>query len=117
MISLNNYKKFEIWLADLNPRFGAEPGKTRPVVILQTDLLPDAHPTVIILPVTSKVHKKVTILRVHLDQNINGLKSSSDILMDQMRAIDRKRLQRKLGMLTEQQKEKVLRNTRILVLE
>lgn len=117
MISLNNYKKFEIWLADLNPRFGAEPGKIRPVVILQTDLLPNAHPTIIILPITSQVKKYVKILRVHLDQKINGLKSSSDILMDQMRAIDKKRLQRKLGILTEQQKEKVLKNTRILVLE
>jgi len=111
------FKKFDIWLADLNPRFGAEPGKTRPVIIIQTDLLPKTHPTVIILPVTSQVHKNVTILRVHLDQNINGLKSPSDILIDQVRSIDKKRLQRKLGTLTEQQKEKVLKNTRILVLE
>lgn len=112
-----NYRKFEIWLADLNPRFGAEPGKTRPVVILQTDLLTITHPTVIILPITSQVKKKATILRVYLDQKINGLRSPSDILIDQVRAIDKKRLQRKLGTLTEQQKEKVLKNTRILVLE
>ena len=32
-------KQFEIWLADLNPEFGTEAGKTRPVVIVQTDLL------------------------------------------------------------------------------
>ena len=112
-----NYRKFEIWLADLNPHFGAEPGKTRPVVILQTDLLTKTHPTVIILPITSQVKKKVTILRVHLANKENGLKSSSDILIDQIRAIDKKRLQRKLGILTEQQKEKVLGNIRILVLE
>jgi len=110
-------KKFDIWLADLSPRFGAEPGKTRPVIILQTDLLPNTHPTVIILPVTSQVHKKVTILRVHLDQKINGLKSPSDILIDQVRSIDKKRLQRKLGTLTEHQIKKVLKNTKILVLE
>lgn len=110
-------KKFDIWLADLNPRFGAEPGKMRPVIILQTDLLPNAHPTVIILPVTSQVHTKVTILRVHLNKKINGLKSPSDILIDQVRSIDKKRLQRKLGALTEQQIEKVLKNTKILILE
>lgn len=63
-------KKFDIWLADLSPRFGAEPGKTRPVIILQTDLLPNTHPTVIILPVTSQVHKKVTILRVNLNKKL-----------------------------------------------
>ncbi len=110
-------KKFDIWLADLSPRFGAEPGKTRPVIILQTDLLPNTHPTVIILPVTSQVHKKVTILRVHLDQNINGLQLPSDILIDQVRSIDKKRLLRKLGALTEDQIKKVLKNTKILVLE
>ena len=32
-------KQYEIWIADLNPRFGTETGKTRPVVIVQTDLL------------------------------------------------------------------------------
>ncbi|MCY7311344.1 MAG: type II toxin-antitoxin system PemK/MazF family toxin [Chitinophagaceae bacterium] len=32
-------KQYEIWIADLNPRFGTETGKTRPVVIIQTDLL------------------------------------------------------------------------------
>ena len=112
-----NYKKFEIWLADLNPRFGAEPGKTRPVVILQTDLLTNNHPTVIVLPITSRIKKKVTILRVHLDKKTNGLRSPSDILIDQIRAIDKKRLKRKIGILTEQQKDKVLQNNRILVLE
>jgi len=110
-------KKFDIWLADLSPRFGAEPGKTRPVIILQTDLLPNTHPTVIILPVTSQVHKKVTILRVHLNKKINGLKSPSDIQIDQVRSIDKKRLQRKLGTLTEDQIKKVLKNTKILILE
>jgi mRNA interferase MazF len=32
-------KQYELWIADLNPKFGTEAGKTRPVVILQTDLL------------------------------------------------------------------------------
>lgn len=30
-------KQFEVWIADLNPRIGTEPGKTRPVLVIQTD--------------------------------------------------------------------------------
>lgn len=40
-----------IWLANLNPQKGTEPGKTRPVLILQDQALLDAgHPFTIIIP-------------------------------------------------------------------
>ncbi|MDQ6901963.1 MAG: type II toxin-antitoxin system PemK/MazF family toxin, partial [Bacteroidota bacterium] len=42
------YKQFDIWLADLNLTVGTEPGKTRPVVIIQTDLLNETHLSTII---------------------------------------------------------------------
>ena len=41
-------KQFDIWLADLNPRLGTEPEKTRPVVLVQTDLLNEFHPSTVI---------------------------------------------------------------------
>ena len=52
-------KQFDIWLADLNPRLGTEAGKTRPVVIVQTDLLNDFHLSTVICPITSKVNKEI----------------------------------------------------------
>ena len=61
-------KKFYIFLADLSPKFGTEPGKTRPVVVVQTDLLNDIHKSTIICPITSKVISKSNILRVHLNK-------------------------------------------------
>ena len=43
-----------IWLANLNPQKGTEPGKTRPVLILQDQALLDAgHPSTIIIPLTT----------------------------------------------------------------
>jgi mRNA interferase MazF len=48
-------KQYEIWIADLNPRFGTETGKTRPVVIIQTDLLNKHHPSTIICPITTNI--------------------------------------------------------------
>jgi mRNA interferase MazF len=110
-------EKFDIWYADLNPRFGTEPGKIRPVIILQTNLLNDIHPSTIILPVTTIVKKEAKILRVNLNEKENNLKLNSDILIDQIRAIDKKRLKEKVGVLTELQKALVLKNIKLIVLE
>ena len=103
-------KQFDIWLADLNPSRGTEPGKIRPVVVIQTDLLNDIHPSTIICPITTNVQQDIQILRVHLDEN--QLDKLSDILVDQIRAIDNKRLMSKLGELTQNQKEKLKANLR-----
>ena len=83
-------RQYEIWLADLSPRFGTEPGKTRPVVIIQTNLLNDTHPSTIICPLTTNVIARAEILRVHIRKG--QLKQASDILIDQIRAIDNTRL-------------------------
>jgi len=51
-------KQFEIWIADLNPQIGTEPGKTRPVLIVQTNLLNSIpHPSTIICPISTNVKK------------------------------------------------------------
>lgn len=94
-------KQFEIWLADLNPSIGTEPGKVRPVVVVQTDLINDIHPSTIICPISSNVIKDSTILRIHLTNK--QLDKASDILVDQIRAIDNKRFIKKLSKLTKQQ--------------
>ena len=52
-------KKDEIWIADLNPQIGTETGKTRPVLIIQTDLLNRAqHPSTIICPIQQMLKVK-----------------------------------------------------------
>jgi len=105
--------QYDIWLADLNPSRGTEPGKTRPVVVLQTDLLNEAHLSTIICPISTNVLPDVDILRVHL--NRNQLDKLSDILVDQIRAIDNKRLLKKLGELTKDQRLKLKENLRIVL--
>lgn len=95
-------RQFEIWLADLSPKDGTEPGKTRPVVVVQTNLLNEAlHPSTIICPITSKVNKDLQTLRVHIEKG--QLDKASDILVDQIRAIDNRRLLKKLSKLTKDQ--------------
>lgn len=112
------FKKFHVYLADLSARFGTEPGKIRPVVVLQTNLLNDAgHPSTIICPITTQVVKGADILRVHLSRKEAGLKKDSDILVDQVRAIDNRRLVRAIGELTPAHRQKLVDNLRILLFE
>ncbi len=101
-------KQFDIWLANLNPARGTEPGKTRPVVILQTDLLNNIHPSTLICPVTSQVIPEANFLRVHLKKG--PLDKASDILVDQIRALDNSRLVQRLGKLNKDQIKLFKRN-------
>lgn len=110
-------KKFEIWIANLNPAHGTEPGKVRPVVVVQTNLLNPVHPSTVACPVSTNVVPKATLLRVHLPKKQSGLSEDSDILVDQIRAIDNRRLTKKVGKLTLSQQEKLLKNLHLLILE
>lgn len=110
-------RKFHVYTADLNPRFGTEPGKIRPVVVIQTNLLNQEHPSVIICPITTKINNKARILRIHLKKGKAGLKSDSDIIVDQIRAIDNKRLKEHLGEISEKNKQLLLNSMKILILE
>jgi mRNA interferase MazF len=106
-------KQFDIWLANLNPSRGTEPVKTRPVVVVQTDLLNDTHLSTLICPVTTNVQPEIELLRVHLKKG--QLDKLSDILVDQVRAIDNTRFIEKIGKLTKDQKNKLRNNLRIVL--
>jgi mRNA interferase MazF len=81
--------------------------------VIQTDLLNDTHPSTIICPITTNVQKDIELLRVHLKKS--QLDKLSDILVDQIRAIDNKRFITKLGELTNDQKVKLKNNIRIVL--
>jgi mRNA interferase MazF len=108
-------RQFEIWIADLNPTIGTEPGKMRPVVIIQTDLLNRHHASSIICPVTTNVQKGSEILRVHLKRGSCGLNETCDIMIDQVRAIDNKRLIKKVGSVSQEISGKIKENIKILL--
>ena len=90
-----------LYLADLNPRFGTEPGKIRPVVVVQTDSLNRHHPSTIVCPLTTKVAGFENPLRVAIPKGVSGLSRPSDILVDQVKSIDNRRLRRKLAALPD----------------
>jgi mRNA interferase MazF len=107
-------KQFEVWIADLNPQLGTEPGKTRPVLIIQTNLLNKIpHPSTIVCPITTKIEKEADILRVHLKKGMANLLENCDIMIDQIRAIDNKRLIKKIGDIPSDLKDIIKENLRI----
>jgi len=86
-----------LYLADLTPRFGAEPGKTRPVVVIQNDLLNEIpHSSTWILPCTTQLTPS-NVLRVRLPKAISGNEKECDVMVDLSRSIDNRRFNKKLG--------------------
>ena len=86
------FRKGEIYLARLNPKKGNEVGKIRPILIYQTNLLNDCeHPTTIILPISTVLIDDTYPLRYRIDKR-DKLEKTSDILCDQIRALDNSRI-------------------------
>ena len=86
------FDRGSIYLAKLYPSKGNEIGKTRPVLVLQTNMLNHVgHTTVIIVPLTTQCVDDAYPLRFSI-QKREQLKQTSDLLCDQLRAIDINRL-------------------------
>lgn len=91
---IQRLKTGEIWLANLNPNKGTEPGKTRPVLVLQDQALLDSlHPSTLIIPLTTNLIENAHPLRIRVNAQDN-LEKDSDLLIDQLRSVDNKRLVR-----------------------
>ena len=86
----------DLHTADLNPRRGTEAGKLRPVVVLQTNLLNEAdHPSTFVVPCTTHLVGQ-SLLRVSLPRGMAGNDTECEVMIDQGRAIDNRRLRKRL---------------------
>ena len=90
-------KRGDIWLVNLDPTIGHEIKKSRPAVIIQNDLGNKYSPITIIAPVTSQNIEKIYPIEVLLNKKNSGLEKDSKILLNQIRAIDKRRLVKKIG--------------------
>ena len=92
-------KRGDIYYAELNPVIGSEQGGTRPVLIISNDIGNKHSPTVIIAPITSRVHTKAKLPTHTLIKDFDGLDKNSIILFEQIRTIDKQHLREYLGTL------------------
>lgn len=85
-------KRGQVCLANLNPGKGTEPGKIRPVLIVQDQALIDVkHPSTLIIPLTTQLIDNVEPLRIRIAAK-DKLNKTSDLLIEQLWAIDNRRL-------------------------
>ena len=102
---MKKIKRREIYCADLSPMVGSEQGGIRPVLVLQNDTGNQYNPTTIVAAITSRQTKSK--LPTHVEINIDGLKSESIVLLEQVRTIDKSRLIKRIGKLDKDIMEKV----------
>ena len=94
-------KRGDIYYANLNPVIGSEQGGTRPVLIISNDVGNKHSPTVIVAPITSRINTKAKLPTHTLISNFEGLDKNSIILLEQVRTIDKQRLEQYLGMVPD----------------
>jgi mRNA interferase MazF len=94
--------RFDVCLVNLDPTVGSEIRKTRPCVVISPDEMNRHIRTVIIAPMTSRGRPYPTRVACEFDG------TAGQIVLDQMRTVDRQRLVRKLGVLPEQVRFDVL---------
>ncbi len=110
---IEKIQQYDIWLADLNPARGPIPGKIRPVVIIQSNLFNNYIDTTIVCPITSNIVEDINYLRVALIKE--QVDKKSDILLDQLRTIENRKLIKKLSRLNFNQIKKMKRNLQIVL--
>ena len=88
----------DIYLASLDPTAGSEQGGTRPALIISRNALNNNAPIVIIAPLTSRENtKRLYPTHVELQPGDSGLAKASVILCEQVRAIAKIRLLKRIG--------------------
>ena len=100
-------KRGDIFYADLSPVVGSEQGGMRPVLVIQNDVGNRYSPTVIAAAITSRTGK--TKLPTHIDISAKraGLPRDSIVLLEQLRTLDKRRLEEKIGHLDEDMMEEI----------
>ena len=93
-------KKGEIYIASLDPTVGGEIKKTRPVIVVSNDINNRYSRTITVLPLTSNT-EKLFPFEVFISKGIGGLPKDSKIKADQIRTLDKVRLVKRVGRVSE----------------
>ena len=110
---MREIKRGDIYKADLSPVVGSEQGGIRPVVIVQNDMGNRYSPTIIVVPITTRLNKKN--LPTHTKINNSSLLKESIALMEQIRTIDKSRLTEFIGVLSQNEMKRITEALRISI--
>ena len=100
-------KRGEVFYADLSPVVGSEQGGVRPVLIVQNDMGNKYSPTVIAAAITSKRDKTNLPTHIPIKGQKYGLTKDSIVLLEQVRTLDKRRLQERTGRIDSEDQHRV----------
>lgn len=103
---MKNYKRGQIYYADLSPVIGSEQGGTRPVLVIQNDMGNRYSTTLIVGCITTRTTKSKIPTHLWLDESC-GLPKDSMVMLEQIRTIDKKRIKNYVGSISESDMKKV----------
>jgi mRNA interferase MazF len=96
------FKRGDIWLVDLHPTRGSEQAGVRPVLVFQNELVSNFSTTILALPLTTNLRRASLPTCARLSRGEGGLASDSVALCHQLRVLDKTRLQRNSGTVSQQ---------------
>jgi len=97
----------DIVIANLEPIKGSEQGGIRPVLIIQNNVSNKYSPLTIVAPITSRIPSRKFITNVFLSSKDSKLKKDSIILLNQIRTIDKRRVNKKISSINHNLLKKV----------
>ena len=100
-------RRGELWTVDLRHTIGWEIAKKRPALIISSDQINSESPLVIIIPVSSKIPQITGFEKILLGKKESNLEKDSVILVNQIRTVDKTRLGKKIGHISEGKLEEV----------
>src|SRR5574341_722367 len=93
-------RRGHMYLVDFNPRIKTKPGKLRPAIVLQSDLVSEAgYPSTPVVPTTTQVVENAGLLRLRLKRGVAGIERESDVLIGQLIAVANESFKREIGVL------------------
>jgi mRNA interferase MazF len=109
-------KRGHLYVIDFNPRIKTKPGKLRPALVIQSDLVNEAeYPSTIVLPTTTRLVENAGILRLRLKKNQGGIGRDSDLLLGQMIAVANESFPQEIGTLPDSLMDEVENRVRIIL--
>jgi len=105
-----------IYIVDFNPRVKTKPGKLRPAVVLQSDLVNEAgYPSTIVIPTTTRLVENPGILRLRIRKGQGGLARESDLLLGQLIAVANESFRQEIGALPAPLMDELENRVRIIL--
>jgi mRNA interferase MazF len=109
-------KRGHLYVIDFNPRIKTKPGKLRPALVLQSDLVNEAgYPSTIVVPTTTGLVENPGILRLRIKQGQGGIARDSDLLLGQVIAVANESFRQEIGALPNSLMEELENRIRIIL--